>query len=91
MNMRVMLFDEDGDDDFDGMQPRDFIHEIEGEKRTPNNEVCQALYVEAPARTDKTLKAIITLKQEYNKPENRARLNFEFPITPVLHYPRPHG
>lgn len=79
MDMGRMMFGFDPDA-FEGIQPRNFVHEIEGYEE---GTVCIGLYCELQNRQgDNQVKAKITLREGIE----RERLNFEFPMTPVVHY-----
>ena len=68
------------DDGFDGIQPRNFVHELDG---VQNNTVCIGLYCELQNRQgDNQVKAKITIRESIV----RENLNFDFPLTPVVHY-----
>lgn len=71
-----------GEGQFRGIQPRNFIHELDGVDEGIGM-VCLGLYCELNNRQGEYhVKAKITLRDENDRP----RLNFDFPITPVVHY-----
>ena len=78
--MQAMGFGVDGfDEHFGGIAKRNFIHELEGDQK----EVCLGLYCELNNRQgDTQIKAKIMLRDNIV----RSRLNFDFPMTPVVHY-----
>lgn len=70
------------DDGFEGIQPRNFVHELDGDQRWS---VCIGLYCELQNRQgDNQVKAKITIREGTGI--ERENLNFDFPLTPVVHY-----